>query len=314
MSVASRIILKWQKLSQIRRLYMRNYVTILYLIFLWQTCIYELFYPCYGIAVARSERLIDRINSSEIQRNGKEKNLTNHDRRSIINRLQANNQTLMEMKYVISRNGTPIEICSLVRNKNSLIVPEEPKKQNCYIVKRKSCAREFVLTNKVRTVKDCEAEGLSETCITKSRNQLVRSETVLCQMSSTNIQCNDESFIKNVSFAVDPQTAKICQPNRLAICQKRPKIVTVTETQQLCGKEFQETKYRTTKMCITYEHDTDQNNLVGEWKCLNFEHLYQRCLSINEKKQIRSEVARGDQQMKLECTHKGELTFKIMTA
>ena len=90
MSVARRILLKCQKLSQITRLYMRNYVTILYLIFLWQTCIYELFYPCYGIAVARSERLIDRINSSEIQRNGKEKNLTNHDRRSIINRLQAN--------------------------------------------------------------------------------------------------------------------------------------------------------------------------------------------------------------------------------
>ena len=88
-------------------------------------------------------------------------------------------------------------------------------------------------------------------------------------------------------------------------CRKRPKIVTVTETQQLCGKEFQEMRYRTTKMCITHEHDTDHNNLVGEWKCLDFEHLYQRCLSFNVKKQIRSEITRGDQHTKLECTHKG---------
>ena len=284
----------------------KNSLIILYVFLFWQTCIRELYNPCQCAPSARSERLIDKINSSEIQRNGMERNLTNHDRRSIINRLQLSNQTLMEMKYVISRNGTPIEICSIVMNKSSLIHHEEPKKENCFVVKRKSCSREFVLTNKVRTVKDCEAEGLSETCITKVRNQLVRSETVLCQMTATNLKCNEKSLLNNMSVPVDPKAAKVCQPNRLAICQKRPKIVTVTETQQLCGKEFQETRYRTTKMCITHEHDTDYNNLVGEWKCLDFKHLYQRCLSFNVKKQIRSEITRGDQHTKLECTHKGD--------
>ena len=289
--------------------YLRNYVTIVCVIFLMQTCIYELYKPCHCTMVARNERLIDKINSSEIRRNGMESNLTNHDRRSIINRLQLKNQTLMEIKYVVSRNGTPKEICSISKNKSSLDQHEEPKKQNCFVVKRKSCGREFVLTNRIRTVKDCEAEGLSETCITKVRVQLVRSETVLCQTTSTNLKCNEESLPKNVSNNSDPKPSNVCQPNRLAICRKRPKIVTVTETQQLCGKEFQEMRYRTTKMCITHEHDTDHNNLVGDWKCLDFEHLYQRCLSFNVKKQIRSEITRGDQHTKLECTHKGSFIF-----
>ena len=302
--------IKYKNSSYVLISFLKNLGSIVVMLCLWQIFIFELCIPCDGIVVARNERLIDKINSSEIQRNGLEKNLTNNDRRSIINRLQANNLTFMEMKYVISRNGTPIEICSLVRNKTSFIRHRnEPRQRNCHEVKRRTCGREFVLTNKVRTVKDCEAEGLSETCITKVRNQLVRSETVLCQMSSEHLRCNEKSLTKNVSVSADPKTRKICQPNRLAICQKRPKIVTVTETQQLCGKEFQETSYRTTKMCITYEHDTDPNNLVGEWKCLDFEHLYQLCLSFNVKKQIRSEITRGDQHTKLECTHKGDFFF-----
>merc|ERR1712126_715322 len=85
--------------------YLRNYVTIVFIIFLMQTCIYELYKPCQCTMVARNERLIDKINSSEIRRNGMESNLTNHDRRTIINRVELNNQTLMEIKYVISRNG-----------------------------------------------------------------------------------------------------------------------------------------------------------------------------------------------------------------
>jgi hypothetical protein len=284
-----------------------NLLSILFLVF--TTFLYELILPStYGIIVTHSARLIDRINGSEIERYGVEANLTDHDRRSILNRIHEN-KNLMEIKYVISTNGTPEEICSLFPNKVPEL-PQQPIVENCFTVKRRSCNREFVLTNKARTIRDCEAEGLKETCITKTRKQLVQTETVLCE-NSGKLTCSDKKTSStNTSFS-DLQN-EICHPNRLAICQKRPKIVTVTETQRLCGKEFQVMKYQTTKMCITHEHETDKT-LVGEWKCLDFEHLYQRCLSFNVKKQIRSEIAQGSEYYKLECTHKGNFKLIILT-
>ena len=281
---------------------------LLILFFIFTTRLYERILPgSYGIIVTHSERLIDRINGSEIEKNGVETNLTDHDRRSIINRIRAN-KNLMEIKYVISTNGTPKEICSLFQKKRPKL-RQQPVVENCYTVKRRSCNHEFVLTNKVRTIRDCEAEGLTETCITRTRKQLVQTETVLCE-NSGKLACSDKkpSSTNNTFFATEQN--EICHTNRLAICQKRPKIVTVTETQRLCGKEFQVMMYRTTKMCITHEHETDKT-LVGEWKCLDFEHLYQRCLSFNVKKQIRSEIAQGRQHSKLECTHKGNFTSNL---
>ena len=275
-----------------------NFLLITHLFFILHICCNEHIFLCQGVNVGSSSRLVDRVNSTEIEKHGEQKKLTDHDRRSIINRLQANHN-LREIKYVISVNGTPHEICVLFQNSTS--TTHQQPIENCRTVSRRSCSQEFVLTNKIRTIHDCEAERLSETCITKTRNQLVQSETVLCQ-NSGKLVCNGKGDNTNISL----EREEICQPNRLAICQKRPKVVTVTETQRLCGKDFQVMNYRTTKMCITHEHETDKT-LIGEWKCLDFEHLYQRCLSINVKKQIRSEVTQGGQYSKLECTHKGTL-------
>ena len=262
---------------------------------IWHPCGYKTILPCYGMKLTDTARLIDRLNDSDIQTNGVQRNLTDHDRRSIINRLHAK-QNLMSIKYVLSQNGIPKDICLLFHKKNTTI--QQVKK--CRIVKGRSCNREFVLINKIRTIQDCQAEGLSETCVTKTRNHPVQVQTVLCQ-STEKLKCNG-----NNENQTSYNEAKTCQPNRLAICQSKPKMVTVTETQRLCGKDFQEMTYRTTKMCITYEHDTD-NTLIGDWKCLDFEHLYQRCLTFHVKKQIRSEIAQGGQYSKLECTHKGNL-------
>ena len=276
------------------------FITQLWLLFItqdiWHTCGTQTTFSCYGMNLNNTQRLVNRINDSYIRVNGVERNLSAHDHRSIINRIPSN-PNLRSIRYVLSSNKTPKEICLLLQEKNPMI--SQQKVEQCRIVKGTRCRQEFVLINKVKTIKNCEAAGLSETCATKKRNQLVQIQTVLCQKSER-FTCN-ENEEKPKSF----NKTKICHPNRLAICQRKPKIVTVTETQRLCGKDFQEMTYRTTKMCITYEHDTDQT-LVGEWKCLDLEHLYQRCLTFHAKKQIRSEIAQGGQHSKLECTHTGD--------
>ena len=269
----------------------------LYLLFLWHAHLHAPHFSCYANDVKDSERLIDKISGSDIERNGAKRNLTNHDRRSIINRLQSN-LTLQEIKYVISRNGTPYEVCILSENK-IINGPSDPKYGDCDIVKRRSCGREFVLGNRVRTIHNCEAEGLSETCVTNKRRQIVLVEAMLCQ-NRGKLVCNEKSP-NNISYH---EGEKTCHSNRLAMCQKRPKLITVTETQKLCGKDFQAMSYRTTKFCITYEHETDPT-LIGDWRCLDLEHLFQRCLPIHFKKQIRSEITSDGKHSKLECTYKG---------
>ena len=103
--------------------------------------------------------------------------------------------------------------------------PSDPKYGDCDIVKRRSCGREFVLGNKVRTIHNCEAEGLSETCITNKRRQIVLVEAMLCQ-NRGKLVCNEKSP-NNISYH---EGEKTCHSNRLAMCQKRPKLITVTET------------------------------------------------------------------------------------
>ena len=269
----------------------------LYLLFLWHAHLRAPHFSCYAKDVKDSTRLIDKISGSDIERNGAKRNLTNHDRRSIINRLQSN-LTLKEIKYVISRNGTPYEVCILSENK-IFKGPRVQNEGNCDIVKRRSCGREFVLGNRVRTIHNCEAEGLSETCVTNKRRQIVLVEAMLCQ-NRGKLVCNEKTP-NNISYH---EGEKICHSNRLAMCQKRPKLITVTETQKLCGKDFQAMSYRTTKFCITYEHETDPT-LIGDWRCLDLEHLFQRCLPIHFKKQIRSEITSDEKHSKLECTYKG---------
>ena len=262
----------------------------------WLIPRYEMITLCNAISVNINTRIINKLSDYEIQTSGIEQNLTRYDQRDITNRLQTK-PNLMSMRYTISRRGTPKEICVLTdEKKNGSKTHQDERCQTTK--KRRSCNLEFVLINKMRIIKDCISERLSEVCVTKTRTQLTQRQLVLCQ-TSERFMCMGGN--KNQTYSKE---AIKCYPNRLAVCHSKPKIVTVTETQQLCGKEFQAKTYRTTKMCITYEHDTDET-LVGDWKCLNFEHMYERCSEKNIKKQIRSEISRDGKHTKMECMHKG---------
>ena len=242
-------------------------------------------YHQYGFFVSAMDAsnvadIIGRLTKYDIIKNGIEQNLTSSDRSTLLVRLESK-PDLMSLRYANLRNGVHNRVCILNRN----VTKSYRVETRCRTVNGQSCNRELVLTNQIMIVRDCEADRLTEVCETKMRTQKVESQTVICQLSEKLI-CKEKDLHNH-------NETMTCQPNRLAVCEAKPQVITLTVQQQLCGEDFLPKSYRTTQLCITYGHNHGSRT-VGEWKCLDLRKLYsgRRCLEFNARKQIYSEITR----------------------
>ena len=197
---------------------------------------------------------------------GEPSNLTQYDKEAIVSKIKQspNPQSIKEIKVTTRLNGQPIKACLL-----SFVPPSNgTSHQRCEILKGRVCRPEFVLKFRSEVIEDCAKEKNNEVCREKSSKMTVFRDTIFCQRAS-GIIC-DSPQVENSQ----------CSANRVAICQAETEMVSVTERRQKCGVG---NRYRTTKMCLTWQD--------GRWTCKTFND--DDCSTKEVKKVIRTEATEG---------------------
>lgn len=142
---------------------------------------------------------------------------------------------------------------------------------------------EMVLKHRT-VIEDCSKQ--SEYCHTTFDKREIGVETVVCQ-SPDDLICSDDNYEGEDE---EIEEKRVCEENVVALCRKKPKLVTVTEKRQACGSD---SGMKATKICITLES--------GEWSCQNLTSTHDKlCDETNVTKIISTEVAEGE----IECREK----------